>query len=122
VYRRLPRVARDADLLILEQALGNLLDNALKFSPPKAVVTVAVRETGGRAELSVVDSGPGIPQVDQQRVFERFYRTESSRSTEGTGLGLAIVKHVVLLHRGTVTLASPPVGKTLGTKFRIVLP
>jgi len=108
--------------LLLEQALGNLLDNALKFSPPKAVVTVAVRETGGRAELSVVDSGPGIPQVDQQRVFERFYRTESSRSTEGTGLGLAIVKHVVLLHRGTVTLASPPVGKTLGTKFRIVLP
>ena len=115
-------VRRSVFPLLLEQALGNLLDNALKFSPPRAIVTVSVRQTGGRAELGVVDSGPGIPQVDQQRVFERFYRTESGRATEGTGLGLSIVKHIVLLHRGSVTLASPPAGKDSGTKFLIVLP
>ncbi len=103
--------------LLLEQALGNLLDNSLKFCSAGAVVTVTVSSERGECQVEVRDNGPGIAEGDQQRVFERFYRTEASRTIDGTGLGLALVKHIVLLHHGTVTLSSPPPGRRKGTSF-----
>jgi two-component system phosphate regulon sensor histidine kinase PhoR len=108
--------------LLLEQALGNLLDNALKFSPAGSRVTLEIRSDVESVWIEVRDTGPGISEADQQRVFERFYRAEATRATTGTGLGLAIVKHILLIHRGTVTLSSPPSGQRKGTSFVLKLP
>ncbi len=98
-------LARPADL---EAALLNLLDNALKFSPPGSPVLVRVsgRPGEGSVRIEVEDSGPGIPEQDLARIFERFFTTDADRS--GTGLGLAIVKSVVEALAGTVTVVSSP--------------
>lgn len=94
-----------ADSEKLRQVLGNLLDNALKYTPDGARIELAGRvvETG-ELELAVRDNGPGIPAADLPHVFERFYRVDKGRSREtgGTGLGLSIVKHIVQLHGGRV--------------------
>jgi signal transduction histidine kinase len=93
----------------LEQIMGNLLDNAIRYSPDGATVSVAVRG-GARdgARIEVTDSGPGIPSEHVERVFERFYRADAgrSRAAGGTGLGLSIVKHLVSAHGGTVGIDS----------------
>lgn len=111
------------DAQAFHQILGNLLDNAVKYSPPGAVVTVGARRPPGGAavEVWVRDQGPGIPPEDLPRVFERFYRVDKARSRElgGTGLGLAIVKHLVLAHGGAVHVESE-VGK--GSTFYFTLP
>jgi two-component system phosphate regulon sensor histidine kinase PhoR len=100
----------------------NLIDNAVKYSPRKTVIRLAsnTREDG-RMELSVEDQGPGIPKEVQNRVFERFFRVDVSRSREagGTGLGLAIVKHLMDKMRGEVALTSEE-GK--GSVFTLILP
>ncbi len=95
------------------QALSNLLDNAIKFTPQGGWVRVSAsptrgREGGGFVEVTVEDSGPGIPEQDLPRLFERFYRVDKARSRElgGTGLGLAIVKHAVKAMGGTVRVES----------------
>ena len=75
---------------LLERAVSNLVDNAIKWSPAGGVVEVTVDE----GEVRVRDHGPGIPEAEREKVFERFYRAESARSAPGSGLGLAIVKHV----------------------------
>lgn len=96
---------------LIEQALVNLIDNAIKYCPDESVVLVrAEKEPDGRIVLSVEDNGPGIPRADQARIFERFYRVEKARSRDmgGTGLGLAIVKHIMLTHGGSVELQSVP--------------
>jgi len=95
---------------LLEQAVANLVNNAVKYSPAKSTVMVAVEHGGGILEIRVSDNGPGIPPVDQPRVFERFFRIERGRSRDmgGTGLGLAIVKHIALAHGGEVSLESEP--------------
>ena len=91
----------------------NLVDNALRYAPPNSQVTVSVRQDGATAEITVVDSGPGIPVGERERVFERFHRVAGD-STAGSGLGLAIVKAIVERHQGTIELsdsapgASPP--------------
>jgi two-component system, OmpR family, phosphate regulon sensor histidine kinase PhoR len=103
------------------QALVNLLDNAVKFSPGGSVIAIsAVLENAG-VRIAVSDDGPGIAGEHLPRLFERFYRVDKSRSRElgGTGLGLAIVKHIVELHGGSVGVDST-VGK--GSTFWIVLP
>ncbi|MDF0532597.1 HAMP domain-containing sensor histidine kinase [Tsukamurella sp. 8F] len=98
----------------LSRAVINLLDNAAKFSPDGAAVRVGLRETGvERAVLTVADSGPGIPPEDRALVFERFYRSMSSRSMPGSGLGLAIVKQVVERHGGTITAGDSDTGGAL---------
>ena len=86
----------------------NLLDNAVKYNRPGGHVYVTVRHEGHRVVLVVRDTGIGIPEDKQKRVFERFYRADSSRSQKikGTGLGLAIVKHIVEQHHGTIALTS----------------
>lgn len=95
-----------ADREKLTQVLGNLLDNALKYSPAGSRIEIAALnlETTGEVELGVRDNGPGIPTEDLPHIFERFYRVEKGRSREsgGTGLGLSIVKHIVQLHGGRV--------------------
>ena len=106
---------------LLEQAVTNLVDNAVKYSEPGATVQIeADREPGG-VVIRVKDNGCGIAANHLPRLFERFYRVDKARSRElgGTGLGLAIVKHIVTAHRGTVEVAST-VGK--GSIFSIRLP
>jgi two-component system sensor histidine kinase SenX3 len=113
------RVYGDGDLLMT--AVRNLVDNAVAYSPGGSRVTIAVARHHGLVEISVTDEGVGIPQDEQVRIFERFYRVDParSRSTGGTGLGLAIVKHVCANHGGEVTVWSAP-GE--GATFTMRLP
>jgi signal transduction histidine kinase len=93
------------DPLLLAQAIGNLIDNALKFAPLNGTVTVATaRRPGGAVEIAVSDNGPGIPDGEKARVPERFYRGDASRGTPGVGLGLSLVEGVARLHGGTLEL------------------
>lgn len=107
---------------LLEQAVLNLVDNAIKYCPAGSRIEVTGRRNDeGGTVLTISDNGPGIPEEDQDRIFERFYRVEKARSREmgGTGLGLSIVKHTMLVHGGRVTLESRP-GK--GSAFRLHFP
>ena len=107
---------------LLEQAVVNLVDNALKYSPPEAPVgIVAAVGRRRRGDHASADHGPGIAPEHLPRLFERFYRVDKARSRKlgGTGLGLAIVKHIAQAHRGRVTVASE-VGQ--GSTFTITLP
>ncbi len=90
---------------MLQQAVANLLDNAMKFSPSGGVIRLAAR-AGPAAEIEVSDQGPGIPEPERARVTERFYRGEAARSTPGAGLGLALVQAVAQLHGGVLSLGS----------------
>lgn len=108
--------------LLLEQALVNLVDNAVKFSPEGSRVTVTLEGHSDGATIQVDDQGPGIPEAERPRIFERFYRTERGRATPGTGLGLAIVKHILHLHRGSVSVESPVPETDRGTRFTLRLP
>ena len=106
---------------LLEQAVVNLIDNAVKYSPAETRVTVTGRETEGEVVVSVTDQGRGIEPAHLPRVFERFYRTDKARSRAlgGTGLGLSIVKHVAQAHSGRVSVDS---ALGAGSTFRIHLP
>ena len=109
------------DHALLVTAVRNLVDNAIAYSPESTRVGVAVRRVGGLVEIGVSDQGIGIPAVEQERIFERFYRIDPARSraTGGTGLGLSIVKHVAANHGGEVTLWSVP---SQGSTFTLRLP
>ncbi len=106
---------------LLEQALVNLIDNAVKYSPEGTEVEVDLSLADGGIRIRVSDQGPGIARQHLPRIFERFYRVDKARSRKlgGTGLGLAIVKHIVQAHGGEVTADSAP-GR--GTRFTITLP
>lgn len=110
------QVPGDRDLLF--QAVANLLDNALKWSPSGTTVALRLAREGAAAMLDITDAGAGIPAAHRDRVFERFYRADASRGTPGSGLGLALVKAVVDLHHGTIALedAGP------GLRVRVRLP
>jgi two-component system, OmpR family, sensor histidine kinase MprB len=99
----------------LERAVTNLIDNAAKWSPPGGRVRVTLQ--GGR--LLVDDSGPGIKPADLPHIFERFYRSEESRSMPGSGLGLSIVRQVAGRHSGTVYAGAAPGG---GARLALTLP
>jgi heavy metal sensor kinase len=109
------------DWPVLRQAVINVLDNAIKYSPPGKSVRVAVGANGDSAWIVVSDEGPGIALEDRERIFERFYRVDKARSREqgGTGLGLSLAKWGVESHHGRIELDSE-VGR--GSTFRIVLP
>jgi two-component system, OmpR family, sensor histidine kinase SenX3 len=113
------RVLGDHSQLVT--ALGNLVANAVNYSPDRTKVVVAVRREGDLAELSVTDQGVGIPEHDLKRIFERFYRVDPARSriTGGTGLGLAIVKHIAATHGGDVAVWSV---EGAGSTFTLRLP
>lgn len=101
-----------ADPAKLHDVLRNLLANASAYAPERTNVSVATRRVGDRIAIDVLDEGPGIPEGDRPRVFERFYRVDQSRARDpgGTGLGLAIVKHLIELHGGRVSVANRPEG------------
>jgi two-component system phosphate regulon sensor histidine kinase PhoR len=105
----------------LHDALRNLIENALNYSPAGGLVRLAARMEGGELALTVSDEGPGLPDSDLERVFERFYRVDKSRTADpgGTGLGLSIVRHLVELHGGRVQASNNPAG---GATFTILLP
>src|SRR5438477_11999456 len=95
-----------ADALLFDRALSNLLDNALRFTPEGGKFTIATEIKPDRTELAVEDTGCGIPPQHLPHVCDRFYRVDSSRSSQGTGLGLALVKSITDLHGGSVAVAS----------------
>ncbi|HET9594710.1 MAG TPA: ATP-binding protein [Anaeromyxobacteraceae bacterium] len=109
-----------ADARALEQVLVNLVDNAVKYTPPGGAVTVRAHREPGRVLVEVVDTGPGIERHHLARLFERFYRADAGRSRDqgGTGLGLAIVKHLAQAQNGDVGVESG----TDGTRFWVSLP
>ncbi|HYN02248.1 MAG TPA: HAMP domain-containing sensor histidine kinase [Vicinamibacteria bacterium] len=119
VAEDLPEMETDPEAL--SQALINLLNNALKYSPEKKTIAVSVRREGDRVLVSVADRGIGIPKAEQKRIFEKFYRVESSlvHTTKGSGLGLALVQHITEAHGGRVELLSAP-GE--GSTFTLSLP
>jgi len=84
--------------------VANLVDNAIKYTPIGGRIVLALRPAGEAVELSVADTGPGIPADQRERVFDRFHRLESSRSTPGSGLGLSLVRAVARLHGATIRL------------------
>jgi two-component system phosphate regulon sensor histidine kinase PhoR len=106
---------------LLEQAVGNLLDNAIKYSPAGTRVAVSGAVDGDAAAIRVSDQGPGIEPRHQARIFERFYRVDAARSRAlgGTGLGLSIVRHICLAHRGSVSVESTP---GAGSTFSLRIP
>ncbi|WP_165070396.1 heavy metal sensor histidine kinase [Paludisphaera rhizosphaerae] len=106
------------DALRLRQLVTNLLDNAMKFTPPGGSVRLAVRRDGGEAMLSVADTGGGISSEHLPHVFERFYRADPARPSSGTGLGLSICRWIVEAHGGTISVESRP---GAGTTFRVTL-
>lgn len=103
----------------LPHIYGNLLDNAIKFTPPGGRVEVLGRSDAGASELSVGDSGPGIPPADLTRIFDRLYRCAGTRGVKGSGLGLAIVRDMVEANRGSIRAENIPGG---GAKFTVRLP
>ena len=125
-----------ANALLIEQAIGNLVSNAIRYAPRGSAIEISARtsEAPGNtfnntanpsatrmALITVTDQGPGIPEKHLPRLFERFYRVDSARSREdgGTGLGLAIVKHIAIVHGGNV-IAESVIGH--GSKFSLIIP
>jgi len=108
-----------ADPLRLHQVIENLVSNAMKFTPPGGQVMLTATLTEQGQTWEVRDEGPGIPEAEQARIFERFYRAQAAKAKPGTGLGLAIVKHLCRLMGGEVTVESRP-GE--GATFRVMLP
>jgi len=124
--RVVTEIAPDAATLIvdtakLHDALRNLVENAVAYAPPSTTITLTSQRDGGAFVITVADEGPGVPQADLSRIFERFYRVDKARSREsgGTGLGLSIVKHLVEILGGEVQAANRPAG---GAIFTVRLP
>lgn len=117
-HRSLRVLGNESQLVI---ALGNLVENAVAYSPSGSRVAVGVRRRADQVEISVTDQGHGISEAEQDRIFERFYRGDPARSrqTGGTGLGLAIVKHIAASHGGDVSVWSMP---GAGSTFTLRLP
>lgn len=114
------KVVSEINDSLLETALVNLITNAIKFSPKNGKVILKASATDSKLEISVKDFGIGIPEESQNRLFERFYRVNKSRSRNkgGTGLGLAIVKHIAIAHNGQVKVRSQP---QKGSEFFMIL-
>jgi len=105
----------------LTEVLQNLLDNAIQYTPAGGEITVSAARKDGEVIFTVADTGIGIPQAEQPRIFERFYRVDVARSREvgGTGLGLSIAKHLVEVHGGRIWVESE-VGR--GSQFHFSVP
>lgn len=108
-----------ADRQRMMQALGNLTDNALKYTPENGAVTLTASSDPQTVTLAVTDTGPGIPAEERERIFDKLYRLDKSRSEKGIGLGLSLVRAVVKAHEGAVSVSDAPHG---GSVFSINLP
>ena len=110
-----PVIVGDRDLVF--QALANILDNAIKYTPAGGTIELSLTRGASGARVRIADSGPGIPESQRDRVLERFVRLESSRTTPGNGLGLSLVAAVAKLHGATVRLESAEPGLTVNVEF-----
>ena len=109
-----------ADISLVERAIQNLMDNALKFTPDQGVINLEMKGSADNVEIQVKDSGPGIPENEQSYIFERYRKaTSTGKSSGGIGLGLAIVKKILEIHDSTIKVISKP---DQGTTFRFWLP
>ena len=106
------------DSQILIEAIGNLVANAIVYSPKGSRVGIGVRADGDLVEIAVSDQGIGISESDRERIFERFYRGADARTVPGTGMGLAIVRQIVQAHGGSVAVSRDDGN----TAFRLSLP
>ena len=111
----------DANQRMMDELMTNLLSNAVKYNKEGGSAHITVEKQGNMAAILVSDTGIGIPPEHQQRVFERFYRVDKSRSKEtgGTGLGLSIVRHIAQVMKGSVILKSQ---EDVGTEITVLLP
>ena len=109
----------NADAIRLGQAIQNLLDNALKYTPAGGRVNLAVRTEPAAVVFTVSDSGPGVPAIERDAIFRRLYRGDASRSQRGLGLGLSLVKAIAEAHGGAITVDDAPGG---GAQFTLRLP
>lgn len=114
-----PGLAADADRIRLRQAVANLVDNAIKYSPAGTAVRLEARTEGGMVAVRVVDEGPGIPPSDLPRIWDRLFRGDRSRSQRGLGLGLSLVRAILQAHGGRAEVESAP-GR--GSLFTLILP
>ncbi|MDE3016144.1 MAG: HAMP domain-containing protein [Pseudomonadota bacterium] len=107
----------DGEKNLLTQAVANLLDNALKFTPEGGKVTIACEKSAGATDLIITDSGPGIPSAFKGKVFEKFFRLEQSRHTRGNGLGLSLVAAIARIHNAAITLDDNHPGLVVRVSF-----
>jgi len=114
-----PTCEASVDPTRMRQAFGNLLDNAIKYTPNGGTVTITAHQETGRAVVQFRDTGIGIPAAEQGRIWDRLYRGDKSRSQRGLGLGLSVVKAVVEAHGGQATVSSAP---DAGSEFTVTLP
>ena len=118
IAERLPLVPMDRERIT--EVLLHLLDNAAKYSPPDSVIQTTAEVTGNEVITSVADHGPGIDELEQEMIFEKFYRGRNQRmAIQGTGMGLAIAKAIVELHGGKISVTSQP---GHGSVFHFSLP
>jgi len=117
--RPLPEAELRGEPVWLHQLVSNLLHNALRYTPNRGRIEVGLYCENGCAEISVADTGPGIPTAERERIFERFYRGEADRGAEGMGLGLSLVHEIARAHGGCVTVEDASGG---GALFRVTLP
>ncbi len=110
-------ISTDEPMMI--RILLNLVDNSIKYGKDGGNITISLSREGNSAKMSVEDDGIGIAEKDLEKIWERFYRVDQSRSREGTGLGLAMVKALVKAHNGRIEAASSP-GK--GSRFDVYMP
>lgn len=112
------------DRAAVEQAVANLLDNALRFSPKASTISLTLTWDESAWALAVIDEGPGIPQSEHERIFERFYRLgdELRRETKGTGIGLSVVKSIAEAHGGTVRVTNGPTNFTVRVPIQPPVP
>ncbi len=120
----LPSLIASVDPGAIQQALVNLLDNAIKFSPPGSSVEILLTESPAHWEIQITDQGPGIPPAEHARIFEKFHRlgSELRRETQGTGIGLSLVKAIAEAHGGRVVLASIPGNGSVFTLIGLIGP
>lgn len=108
----------DRDLLF--QALANVIENAIKYTPEDGHISISLARSGEQAVITIADNGPGIPETERERVFRRFYRLDQSRSTVGNGLGLSMVSAIVGMHNGEITLMDNHPGLKIEMRFPIL--
>ena len=109
------------DPVLFEQVLFNLLDNAAKYAPPGTAITLRARREGGTVRVQVLDEGPGVPEEDRERIFDKFYRVRvADKKRAGTGLGLAIARGFMEAMGGTITAANR--GDKGGAMFTLTMP
>lgn len=110
-----PNVVVKGDGFLLQIAVDNLLENAIKYSPKEKPVTAALAKHGALVLMKFIDEGPGIPQEEKQKIFRKFYRTgnEATKRAKGTGLGLYLVQRIAKTHDGNITIENNPAGGSI---------